>query len=172
MNDLTSETPTPTDGERTLAADVVRLLAERGLTMAVAESSTGGLIGHLITDVPGSSAVFLGGYIAYSDRLKEQMGVPRSLLESEGAVSVAVAESMARAVCRQTRADVGIAVTGIAGPGGATESKPVGLTFLALADARTVLSERHTWRGDRSHTKSASAQAALEMLKRFAETKG
>ncbi|MBI2912906.1 MAG: CinA family protein [Chloroflexi bacterium] len=146
-------------------------MGERGLTLAVAESSTGGLIGHLITEVPGSSAVFLGGVIAYHNRLKEQLGVPEQLLASEGAVSAAAAGAMAEGVRRQAGASVGLAVTGIAGPGGGTETKPVGLTYVALAAAGTLLSEQHVWRGDRSHTKRASAEAALALLVRYLKAK-
>ena len=142
-------------------------MTERGLTLAVAESSTGGLIGHLITEAPGSSAVFLGGVIAYHNRLKEQLGVPAEVLEREGAVSAAAAGAMAEAVRRQAGADVAPAVTGIAGPGGGTETKPVGLTYVALAAAGTLLTERHVWPGDRSHNKRASAEAALTLLLRY-----
>lgn len=151
---------------------MVRLLSELGLTLAVAESSTGGLIGHLLSEVPGSSAVFLGGVIAYHDRLKEQLGVPKKVLETEGAVSAATAKAMADAVRRKARADAGLAVTGIAGPGGGTEAKPVGLTYLALAAEGTILNERHLWHGDRSQNKRASAEAALEMVLRYLEGRG
>ncbi len=155
-----------------LAVEVVGLLSERGMTLAVAESSTGGLIGHLITEVPGSSGLFLGGVIAYHNRLKEQLGVPKGVLEREGAVSAATAQAMADAVRRQAGADVGLAVTGIAGPGGGTETKPVGLTYMALAAPGTLISEQHLWRGDRSQNKQASAEAALRLVLRYVGSKG
>ncbi|HEU4759787.1 MAG TPA: nicotinamide-nucleotide amidohydrolase family protein [Dehalococcoidia bacterium] len=151
---------------------MVRLMAERGLTLAVAESSSGGLVGHLIAEVPGSSAVFLGGVIAYDNALKERLGVAAEVLELDGAVSAATAEAMAQGVRRWAGADVGLALTGIAGPGGATESKPVGLTHVALAAEGFVLSERHVWRGNRSHNKAASAAAALALLVRHLRSRG
>ena len=143
---------------------MVRLLADRGLTLALAESSSGGLIGHLITDVPGSSAVFLGGVIAYHNRVKELLGVPAGLIEAEGAVSAPVAEAMASAVRHWAAADVGLAVTGIAGPGGGTAAKPVGLTYTAVATAAGALSGRHVFAGERSHVKLAAAEAALALV--------
>ncbi|HET8945308.1 MAG TPA: nicotinamide-nucleotide amidohydrolase family protein, partial [Dehalococcoidia bacterium] len=101
-----------------LAADAVSRLSRRRRTLAVAESSTGGLIGHLITEVPGGSSVFLGGVIAYADRLKEQLGVPADVIASRGAVSAEVAGAMAEKVRVSAGADYGLAVTGIAGPSG------------------------------------------------------
>ena len=147
-----------------LAADAVGLLSRRRRTLAVAESSTGGLIGHLITDVPGGSAVFLGGVIAYANRLKEQLGVAAEMIASHGAVSPEVAAAMADAVREQTGADYGLAVTGIAGPGGGTTAKPVGLTYVAVASTSGVVARRHTFSGNRSGVKAASARAALELL--------
>lgn len=146
------------------AAEAVRALKDRSLTLAVAESSTGGLIGHLVTDVPGSSAVFLGGVIAYANRLKEQLGVPRDLIEACGAVSAEVAASMADAIREQTGADYGLAVTGIAGPGGGTPAKRVGLTYVAIASSSGTVAREHAFRGNRSAVKQASAAAALELL--------
>jgi len=140
--------------------------------MAVAESSTGGLIGHMLTQVRGSSATFLGGVIAYDNRLKGSLGVPRSVLAERGAVSGETARAMAEGVRERTGADYGLAVTGIAGPGGGTAAKPVGLTFLALAyDAGAHMEER-LFSGGRSRIKTASALAALELLKRHLEGRG
>lgn len=147
-----------------LAADAVGLLSRRRRTLAVAESSTGGLIGHLVTDVPGGSAVFLGGVIAYANPLKEQLGVPAEMIASHGAVSPEVAAAMAEAVRQQAGADFGLAVTGIAGPGGGTTAKPVGLTYVAVASASGVVARKHTFSGNRSAVKAASARAALELL--------
>ena len=147
-----------------LAADAVGLLSRRHRTLAVAESSTGGLIGHLVTDVPGGSAVFLGGVIPYANKLKEQLGVPAEMIASHGAVSPEVAAAMAEAVRQQTGADYGLAVTGIAGPGGGTTAKPVGLTYVAVASASGVVARKHTFSGNRAAVKQASARAALELL--------
>jgi nicotinamide-nucleotide amidase len=147
-----------------LAADAVGLLSRRRRTLAVAESSTGGLIGHLITDVPGGSAVFLGGVIAYANRLKEQLGVLPESMAAHGAVSPEVAAAMADAVRQQTGADYGLAVTGIAGPGGGTVAKLLGLTYVAVASASGVVARKHTFSGTRSAVKAASAGAALELL--------
>jgi nicotinamide-nucleotide amidase len=147
------------------AAEAVRALNDRSLTLAVAESSTGGLIGHLVTEVPGSSAVFLGGVIAYANRLKEQLGVQRDLIETCGAVSAEVAASMAEAIREQSGADYGLAVTGIAGPGGGTPGKRVGLTYIAIASASGTVAREHAFRGNRSAVKQASAVAALELLR-------
>jgi len=147
-----------------LANQVLSAFKKRGLSLAVAESITGGLIGHLLTEVPGSSDVFVGGVVAYHNRLKELLGVPTHTLETEGAVSEATAKAMAEGIRGQTGADVGVAVTGIAGPGGGTKTKPVGLTYIALADSRGTVSEAHIWRADRSTNKLLTAQATLRLL--------
>jgi PncC family amidohydrolase len=147
-----------------LANQVLSAFKKRGLTLAAAESITGGLIGHVLTEVPGSSDVFLGGVVAYHNRLKEQLGVAKQILESEGAVSEAAAKAMAAGVTAQTGADVGVAVTGIAGPSGGTKTKQVGLTFVAVSDDRGTVSEAHIWRADRSTNKLLTAQAALRLL--------
>ncbi len=103
--------------------------------LAVAESCTGGLVGHLLTEVPGSSDVFVGGAITYDNQLKRQIGVDEGLLEKEGAVSSAVAEAMATGIRKHTGTSLGLAVTGIAGPNGGSEAKPVGLTYVATRRA-------------------------------------
>ena len=160
----------PALGRVPLAVEIVRLLAEKGKTLAVAESSSGGLIGHLVTEVPGSSAVFLGGVIAYHNDVKEGLlGVPEEVLAREGAVSAATAEAMAEGVRRLTGADIGVAVTGIAGPTGATAAKPLGLTFVALAAEGTLLCERFVWPGSRSENKRAAAEAALKLVQQYLE---
>src|SRR6266545_1994011 len=117
-----------------LAADLLQVLKQGRRHLAVAESCTGGLVGHLLTEVPGSSEVFVGGAITYDNHLKQQIGVDRNLLEKEGAVSSAVAEAMAAGIRRHTGVSLAIAVTGIAGPNGGSETKPVGLTYVAVAD--------------------------------------
>lgn len=147
-----------------LAAKAVGLLSKRRRTLAVAESSTGGLIGHLITEVPGGSSVFLGGVIAYADRLKEQLGVPADVIASRGAVSAEVAGAMAEKVRVSAGADYGLAVTGIAGPSGGRPGKPVGLTYVAVASVSGSVAREHRFRGGRSAIKAASARAALELL--------
>jgi PncC family amidohydrolase len=139
------------------------------MTAAVAESSTGGLIGHLLTEVPGSSAVFPGGVIAYHNRLKEALGVPKATLAAHGAVSAQTAEAMAQAVRRWAGTDIGVAETGIAGPTGGSAERPAGLFYVALADAGPTRSERIVAAGDRSSNKQASARAALQMLLRRLE---
>lgn len=136
------------------------------MTVAVAESSTGGLIGHLLTEVPGSSAVFPGGVIAYHNRLKEALGVTAATLAAHGAVSAQAAEAMAQAVRRWARTDISVAETGIAGPTGGSAEQPVGLFYVALSDGGPIRSERIIAEGDRSSNNQASARAALQMLLR------
>jgi PncC family amidohydrolase len=151
-----------------LEEEIIGLLVEGGKRLAVAESCTGGLIGHRLTQVSGSSAAFLGGVIAYNNSVKEKtLGVPADILERRGAVSEATALAMADGVRRLLGADIGLAVTGIAGPTGGTEDKPVGLTYIALSAAPDVLiCERHLWRGGRRENKDSSATAALSLLLR------
>jgi PncC family amidohydrolase len=139
---------------------------KRGWQMASAESCTGGLVGHVITEVPKSSDHYLGGVVSYSNAVKDDLlGVPEELIDRVGAVSAEVAEAMAEgALERFPVAKVAVAVTGIAGPDGGSEDKPVGLTYVAAAvrDGRAVV-ERHTWAHDRTGNKRASALAALEL---------
>lgn len=153
-------------GAESLEARVVHLLTERGLTIAVAESCTGGLVGHRLTNVPGSSACFLGGVVAYHNRVKAQvLGVDQGLLEREGAVSEPVAVAMAEGVRRLLDADVGVGVTGVAGPAGGTAEKPVGMVFMALAErSGRSIARRFRWEGDRWANKERSAEAALELV--------
>jgi nicotinamide-nucleotide amidase len=148
---------------------VIRLLTERGETLAVAESCTGGLVGHLLTEVPGSSEVFLGGVIAYANELKEKIGVPAEILREHGAVSAEAAGQMASGVRRWAAADYGLSVTGIAGPGGATEAKPVGLTYVGLGTRDRTEVEKHQFAGQRSEVKGAAATVALSLLRREIE---
>jgi PncC family amidohydrolase len=151
------------DGRAT-PEQIIQLLVERRETLAVAESCTGGLIGHLITEVPGCSDVFLGGVIVYANSLKEKIGVPAETLASHGAVSGETAEAMASGIRRWVGADYGIAVTGIAGPGGATETKPVGLVYIGVAGGSGVEVEEHRFGGERSWVKLEAAEAALALL--------
>lgn len=136
-----------------------------GRTVAVAESCTGGLVTHVLTEVPGSSEYLLGGAVTYSDAAKHAMlGVPLDAMRAHGAVSAQVATAMAEGVRARFGSDVSAAVTGIAGPGGGTDAKPVGLTYVAVAGARGHDVRRFVWSGDRSANKRRSADALLRLL--------
>ena len=151
-----------------LAAVVGELLKERGLTLALAESCTGGLLGHHLTNIPGSSEYFLGSVVAYSYSLKREiLGVPSETLTQYGAVSRQTALGMAKGCRGATGADVVLAITGIAGPAGETEDKPVGLTYVALVADDVEACERHVWSGDRLQNKASSARAALLLLEKY-----
>lgn len=146
-------------------AKVGSALNRRGWTLALGESCTGGLIAHRITEIPGSSEYFLGGVVAYSNPIKESLlNVQPETLEAVGAVSEETAHEMARGAREVMRAAVGVSVTGIAGPGGATEGKPVGLTFISVSTPDGEWVERHVFEGDRHANKQASAEAALKLL--------
>ncbi len=146
---------------------VVRLLAERGLTCAVAESVTGGLIAHKLTQVPGCSAVLGLAVTSYSNEAKREiLGVPAEVLERHGAVSREVAIAMAKGVLARGRADVAISTTGIAGPSGGSAKKPVGLVFVGLAWRRGVACARLSLFGTRTEIKERAARRALDLLRR------
>ena len=162
----------PTDDELDAAARRLgRRLTTNGWRMAAAESCTGGMLSHVITQIPKSSDHFLGGIVSYSNAVKEELlDVPGDLLERVGAVSAEVAEAMtAGALARFPAARLAIAVTGIAGPDGGSEAKPVGLTYVAAAlrDGSASV-ERHTWPHDRDGNKRASVLAALLLANRVA----
>lgn len=141
-----------------------RLLALKA-TVATAESCTGGLISHLLTEIPGSSAYVVGGIVSYSNEVKQQqLGVKAETLETHGAVSEQTAREMAEGVRARLGSDYGISVTGIAGPGGDRPGKPVGLTYIGVAWDGGVRIERHVWTGTRSENKLSSAHAALRLL--------
>src|ERR1700716_590666 len=128
---------------------LVAALAERGFTVAVAEGDTGGVLLACLTALPGSSAVVLGGVVAYHDDLKRQvLEVPPALIAQHGSVSAEAAEAMAHGVRRLAGADLGLATTGIAGPGGARAAKPVGLAYVAAVNATRALVREHRWQGD------------------------
>jgi len=145
---------------------IVRLLAKRRLTLALAESCTGGGIANRITNVPGASAVFLGGVVAYSNAAKQKfLGVRAATLARHGAVSEAVARGMAEGAREKFGADFAVAVTGVAGPTGGTKAKPVGTVFIALSDAAGTVVERKLNSGGREQFKDLTARQALEMLR-------
>ena len=151
---------------------VGRLLTEQKLTIALAESCTGGLIAHRLTNVPGSSAYLIGGVVSYANEAKERMlGVSHQTLQQHGAVSEETAREMSRAVRHLLQTDIALAVTGIAGPSGGTPEKPVGLTYIALTAADLERCERYLWKGDRSANKEQSAEAALRMLREYLEAR-
>jgi PncC family amidohydrolase len=153
------------DGLLALTQRVRAVLAEKGAMLATAESCTGGLVGHVLTEVPGISQHYLGGLISYSDALKrDELGVPSETLEQHGAVSAETCLAMADGARRRYRADLALAITGIAGPDGGTADKPVGLTFVAVADAQRSVVRQHVWHGDRQANKVASAKAGLGLL--------
>jgi nicotinamide-nucleotide amidase len=153
--------------DETLERVVGALLAERKLTLAVAESCTGGLLGHRLTSVPGSSRYFERGVMVYSNRAKEELlGVPAEVLRVHGAVSGPCAEAMAAGMRRVGSTDCALAVTGIAGPDGGTPAKPVGTVFVGVAVGAHVRAERFHFAGDRAAVKWQSAQAALDLLRR------
>ncbi len=150
-----------------LAAVVARLLGARTATLATAESCTGGLIGHRLTNLSGSSAWYLGGVVAYANASKvRDLGVPAATIAQYGAVSGETACAMAEGVRARFGSDFGLAVTGIAGPTGGTPEKPVGLVWLAVADAQGVTARKHRWSGSREVNKDWAAQYALDLLRR------
>ncbi len=159
------------EGDVDLSQVVVRMLEERGRTLTLAESCTGGLIAERITDTPGSSNVFVGGWVTYSNAMKqEQLGVNGSLLEEHGAVSLPVAEAMAIGALRHAAADYALAVTGLAGPHGGSEEKPVGTVCFALAFRRegqpAAESVRMLLPGDRTMVRERATRFALDLLRK------
>jgi len=153
------------DGLVDLARRIQERMVVRGLRLATAESCTGGLVGHAITEVAGSSDYYVGGIISYSNALKHaELGVDDTTLERHGAVSAQTAVAMAQGARQRYGADVAVAVTGIAGPSGGTDSKPVGLTYVALADADGDEVRRYVWDADRHANKLSSARAALTIV--------
>jgi nicotinamide-nucleotide amidase len=165
------EDATPGSSLRPLMGRLGSLLLERGLTVAVAESCTGGLVGAAFTDQPGSSAYFRGGITAYADQVKrDQLGVPGRMLAEHGAVSCEVAVAMAEGVRSRLGTDLSVSVTGIAGPDGGTPGKPVGLTYIAVATPTGTNCVEHNLQGDRWANRAQAARRALELL--LAELEG
>lgn len=157
------------DDLATQSATVGAALRAAGLTVATAESCTGGLIGHLLTEIPGSSDYFAGGAIVYSNTAKATiLGVRSATLEAHGAVSAETAQEMAEGARQLYAVDIAVSVTGIAGPGGARPGKPTGTTHLHLSAADGYeQGVRHVWRADRSGNKLLSAQVALALIQAY-----
>lgn len=149
-----------------LEEEIAILLREQGLTIAIAESATGGLLSHLITNVPGSSDYFTGSVVAYDNETKVKvLGVRRATLARYGAVSYHTGEEMAQGVRRLMNANIGLSDTGIAGPAGATPEKPVGLFYIGIASELGTRAVEHVFGGDRLQNKRSAAEAALTLLK-------
>jgi nicotinamide-nucleotide amidase len=149
---------------------VGRLLRARGLRLGVAESCTGGLVGHRITSIAGSSAYFERGVTVYTNRAKQELlGVDETILRTHGAVSAPCAEAMVRAICERAGAACGLSITGIVGPGGAMPGKPVGTVFIGVAVEGRVSARRFLFDGDRASVKWQSSVMALDMLRRSLE---
>lgn len=155
------------EGEISLAERVGNLLGERGLRLAVAESCSGGMLANMITDVPGSSRYFERGVIAYSNSSKlSTLGIAASLLEQHGAVSSQVAMAMAEKIRILSGSEIGLGITGIAGPGGATPLKPTGLVWIGVSSQASTFACRYLFGENRLRTKQRAAQAALDLVRR------
>jgi nicotinamide-nucleotide amidase len=155
------------EGEEGLEQIVGRLLVERGLTLALAESCSGGLVANRLTDVPGSSRYLLAGLVTYSNASKvRELGVPAALIEEHGAVSEPVARAMAEGVRRTSGADLGLATTGVAGPDGGSDAKPVGTLYLALADRQGTICHRYQLMNERWRNKQMTSELALDWVRR------
>ena len=154
------------------AEKLVELLKITGKTLSTADSCTGGLIGGAITSVPGSSEIFLGGAISYSNEVKERLlGVEEETLIAHGAVSEETAREMVTGARDLFRTSTAIAVTGIAGPGGATPTKPVGLVYIAVADGPRVVVCRNIFKGDREQVRSQTVATACDLMRELIEGK-
>ena len=157
-----------TNADETLERAVVELLSKNGLSITAAESCTGGLVCGKIVNVAGASEVFRGGYITYSNKQKRNViGVKKSTLEKYGAVSEQVAAEMAKGVLEVSKADVAISTTGIAGPGGGTPEKPVGLVYIGCAVKNKVYVEKFNFSGSRNKVRESTVVAALSMVRKY-----
>lgn len=155
-------------GDTSMESTVADLLLGKALTVSVAESCTGGLVSHKLTNVPGSSSYFDRGVVVYSNEAKiEILGVPEDTIQDHGAVSPETAVAMAQGVRRISGTDIGLSTTGIAGPGGGTPSKPVGLVYIGYSDEERSLAEKHQFMRERMWNKERSAIAALDILRRI-----
>jgi PncC family amidohydrolase len=154
-----------------LEKEIGGLLREKGLTLGMVESATGGLMSHRITNVPGSSDYYKGSVTAYSNETKiKVVGVREETIKKYGSVSSQVAEEMAAGGRRLLVVDICLADTGIAGPGGATPGKPVGLFYLGLSNRGGTYSQKHNFQGDREQNKQSAAETALSWLKEYLES--
>lgn len=147
-----------------LSRAIGKLLTKKRMTVSVCESCTGGMLGSIITQTPGSSEYFVGGVIAYADRIKRLVGVQAAILKKDGAVSDSAARAMAQGVRRTVKTDIGVSITGIAGPTGGSKTKPVGLVYFGLATATSCRLEHEKFRGSRSTIRKNACLHALEML--------
>ena len=159
---------TDTDALLSLCQDVLKACSAKGLMLASAESCTGGLITGYLTAVAGSSDVVERGFVTYTNEAKQELlGVPVALFEADGAVNEPVARAMAEGALGNSNAQIAVSVTGIAGPGGGSEGKPVGLVHMACArSGAETIHERHVFDGDRNAVRSATVKAALELVLR------
>ena len=149
----------------TTPEDAARYLIERGLTIAIAESCTGGLMSYMLSSNPGISAAFWGSVVAYSNQAKQDVvGVPEAIIKDHGAVSAQNAEAMASSIRQRSETDIGMGITGIAGPGGGTTEKPVGLVFIAVATKGGLSSRQHNLSGSRAEIQAGAAEAAFELV--------
>jgi nicotinamide-nucleotide amidase len=161
-----------TEDDRGIAEIVLDLCGERGLTLAAAESCTGGLVSARLTSVPGSSAVFQGGVVSYADGVKESaLGVPHDVLERHGAVSAEAAKAMAEGARERLGADIGVSVTGIAGPDGGSAEKPVGLVFVHAVGPDGEEARRTEFPGDREMIRGRATASALHLVRRLLENR-
>jgi len=148
-----------------LLPEIAELLVKDNQTVATAESCTGGLVAHLLTNIPGSSEFMVGGIVSYSNKVKiDHLNVPLNLIEEHGAVSSVIAKNMAMEIRHKMGTDYGIATTGIAGPTGGSPEKPVGLVFLAVAGPDDLRLEKHIFSGNRIQNKHSFAMAALNLF--------
>jgi PncC family amidohydrolase len=153
-----------------LEEKLAQVFKQKGLSISTAESCTGGLLAGRITDMAGSSAYLLGGVVSYSNEAKiALLGVDPAALAAQGAVSKSVAQQMARGARQRLGSDVGISITGVAGPGGGSADKPVGLTWIGISDVRGDRAHRFLWESDRAGNRALSVDSALQMLIDWAE---
>ncbi len=151
-----------------LSRDIGSTLVKKKLTLSVCESCTGGMLGSIVTQVTGSSKYFLGGVIAYSNEIKRKIvGVRSETLKKYGAVSAEVAREMAQAVRKKFRSDIGIGITGIAGPSGGSKEKPVGLVYISLSYKKIVFIKRLLFKGNRDQIRRKACNEALMLLSRL-----
>ncbi|MFO7678113.1 MAG: CinA family protein [Thermoplasmatota archaeon] len=153
-----------------LIQTISHYLTKHNLTIATAESCTGGLLSHYLTDIPGSSDYFEQGIVSYSNRSKEEMlAIPHSIIKNYGAVSQEVAQAMAQGIKKIAHVDIGLSTTGIAGPGGGTKTKPVGLVYIAIATPKTTMVHHYQFKGDRLENKKQTCREALKLLQKVLE---